>query len=251
VLVGTHPKRVYYYLATCEHQPIPSDSPNGPAAARIISPSLSSAASEEEEVDARTRSQLSPSPELDLSSPDFEDDTTPFSNRNPLMRGGTHPPTTTNISHNRRAVSPPLERDEHEFTQTASILLQRSRSQDSESKAEVKSERTPSLTDTSMEDSIPEEVEETEESAALRNSESAALLFGQVDHLSVHAIQPAFASSSPMLKPALEVETTRATFKSGLSDDVKMSDDDAWGWSELKSPENVELDELEDMFGNY
>ncbi|KAF2500617.1 hypothetical protein BU16DRAFT_253385 [Lophium mytilinum] len=251
VLVGTHPKRVYYYLTTSEHQPIPTDSPTGPAAARIISPSLSSAASEEEEADARTRSQLSPSPELDLSSPDFEDDSTPFSNRNPLMRGGPHPPTTSNISHNRRAVSPPLERDEHEFTQTASILLQRSRSQDSESKVEIKSERSPSLHDTSMQDSIPEEVEETEESAALRNSEAAAALFGHVDHLSVHAIQPAFASSSPMLKPHLEIETTRATFKSGLSDDVKMSDDETWGWSELKSPENVELDELEDMFGEY
>lgn len=253
VLVGTHPKRVYYYLTTCEHQPIPTDSPNGPTAARIISPSLSSAASEEEDVDARARSQLSPSPELDLSSPDFEDESTPFSNRNPLMRNGAHPPTSTNISHNRRAVSPPLERDEHEFTQTASILLQRSRSQtqDSESKPDIKFERSPSLTDTSMEDPIPEEVEETEESAALRNSEAAAALFGHVDHLTVHAIQPAFASSSPMLKPALEINISRANFKTGLSGDVKMTDDDSWAWSELKSPETVDLDELEDMFCDY
>lgn len=255
VLVGTHPKRVYYYLTTCPHQSIPSDSPNGPAAARIISPSLSSAASEEEEeLDARTRSQLSPSPELDLSSPEFEDDSTPFSNRNPLMRGGTHPPTSTNIAHNRRAVSPPLERDEKEFTQTASFLQQRSRIQASEANATSGSDES-QQTDTTMDGPIPEEVEETEESAALRNSEAAAALFGQVDHLSVHTIQHGFTSSSPLLKPHLEIEISRTTFKGGFGDgdDVKMVGDDefGWCWPELKSPENVDLDELEDLFGEY
>lgn len=251
VLVGTHPKRVYYYLTTCPHQPIPSDSPEGLSTARIISPSLSSAASEEEEeLDARTRSQLSPSPELDLSSPEFEDDSTPFSNRNPLMRSGTHPPTSSNISHNRRAVSPPLERDEREFTQTASSLQQRSRSRDAETTAAL-SGASQSAGDTAMDDPVPADIEETEESAALRNSEAAAALFGQVDHLAVHPMQHGFAASSPLLKPQLEIEISRVAFK-GDSDDVRMGGEEEWGWSEdLKSPENVELDELEDLFGEY
>lgn len=247
VLVGTHPKRVYYYLTTCPHQPIPSDSPEGPSTARIISPSLSSAASEEEEeLDARTRSQLSPSPELDLSSPEFEDDSTPFSNRNPLMRSGTHPPTSSNISHNRRAVSPPLERDEREFTQTASSLQQRSRSRDVEAITAL-SGASQSAGDTAMDDLVPADIEETEESAALRNSEAAAALFGQM-----HAMQHGFAASSPLLKPQLEIEISRVAFRAD-SDDVRMGGEEEFGcWSEdLKSPENIELDELEDLFGEY
>ena len=100
-----------------------------------------------------------------------------------------------------------------------------------------------------MDDLVPVDVEETEESAALRNSEAAAALFGQVDHPMPHGS----AASSPLLKPQLEIEISRAAFKSD-SDDVRMGGEEefGWGWSEdLKSPENVELDELEDLFGEY
>ena len=96
-----------------------------PSTARIITPSLSSAASEEEEggeeMDARSRDMRSPSPELDFS--DFENAEDPFSNR---------PPVTSTFSHSRRAQSPPLEKDEREFTMTASFLQQRRRSQEAE-----------------------------------------------------------------------------------------------------------------------
>ena len=104
-----------------------------------------------------------------------------------------------------------------------------------------------------MDDLVPVDVEETEESAALRNSEAAAALFGQVDHLVVQPMPHGFAASSPLLKPQLEIEISRAAFKSD-SDDVRMGGEEefGWGWSEdLKSPENVELDELEDLFGEY
>ncbi|KAF2464751.1 uncharacterized protein BDR25DRAFT_241786 [Lindgomyces ingoldianus] len=235
-LVGTHPKRVYYFLTTCAPQPIPADAGSGPATARIISPSLSSAASEEEDLEARSRDRMSPSPELDLSSPDFDDGTDPFSNQ-------THPPTTINIAHNRRAQSPPLERDEKEFTQTASFL-QRRRSEERERKTSSSSEETQS-TDVTMYE-IPE-VEETEESAARKNSETAAALFGAMDHVST--FQSDFASSSPMLKPALEIQMPPPMFKPV---DAKMTNDEfEWGWSEMKSPEHVELEELDDLFGGY
>ncbi|KAF2731750.1 hypothetical protein EJ04DRAFT_362030 [Polyplosphaeria fusca] len=241
VLVGTHPKRVYYFLTTCEHQPIPLDAGNAPAAtARIITPSLSSAASEEEDLDARARDRMSPSPELDLSSPEFDHGNDPFSSQ-------THPPTSANILHNRRAQSPPLEKDEKEFTQTASFLQQRRRSQaaEREKEASAPSETTQS-TDIIMEDIT--EVEETEESAARKNSETAAALFGFGQMDLGATFQPELAPSSPILKPT-SIEMPPPRFRPG---EMKMDTVDVdWSWSELKSPENIELDELDDLLGGF
>lgn len=263
VLIGTHPKRVYYYLTTSPHQPIPTGGLL-PTTARIISPSLSSAASEEGIDDdddneaeakphARTRAQLSPSPELDLSSPDFEDASTPFPNRGPLMRTTTHPPTISNIAHNRRAVSPPLERDEREFTLTASELQQRRRSRDAEAIAAARraAEEKAAMVagaDTAMGDEpvLAGVEEETEESAAIRNSEAAAALFGHVEPLGLGGHQ-AFGQSSPVLRAVGEARAFKG-------EDVRMGGEEeswGWGWSDLRSPENVELDELEDLFGEY
>ncbi|PVH99088.1 hypothetical protein DM02DRAFT_529790 [Periconia macrospinosa] len=234
-LVGTHPKRVYYFLSTCPHQPIPDDaSSNVPSAARIISPSLSSAASEEAD-EMRSRDVRSPSPELDLS--DYDDSVSdPFSNH-------THPPTTHNIAHNRRAQSPPLEKDEREFTQTASILQQRRRSQTAER------ERSASMTaqevskpDVTMSD-IPEI--EDEESAARKNSEIAVALFGQMEHAK---FEPHFGVSSPLLKPTFTMEVMPSTSKTS---EIKIdSIESDWSW-ESRGPESIELDELDDLFGAY
>ena len=237
-LVGTHPKRVYYFLTTCPHQPIPADAGNVPATARIISPSLSSAASEEEDAEARSRDRMSPSPELDLSSPEFDDGADPFSSQ-------THPPTSTNISHNRRAQSPPLEKDEKEFTQTASFLQQRRKSMEAERQRGTSSSAEPQTADVPMYD-IAESNEETEESAARKNSETAAALFG---HDNVSRFHPEFVSSSPLLKPTLAIDMPPPMFKSV---DLKMETGDSdWNWSEMKSPENIDLNELDDMFGEY
>ncbi|KAL1610022.1 hypothetical protein SLS60_001687 [Paraconiothyrium brasiliense] len=233
-LVGTHPKRVYYFLTTSPHQPIPEDAGSIPTAARIISPSLSSAASDDNDVDSHARDVRSPSPELDLS--DYDDAASdPFTN-------ATHQPTTHNIAHNRRAQSPPLEKDEREFTQTASSLQERRRS------AQAERERSASSTventqpaDVTMDD-IPELVE-SEESAARKNSETAAALFGQMQH---STFDPVLGISSPLLKSSLNIEMPPAVFKAGES--WAGNDDDEWA---MKSPENIELDELDDLFGNY
>lgn len=235
-LVGTHPKRVYYYLSTCPHQPIPVDAGNVPAAARIITPSLSSAASEEEDLEARSRDRMSPSPELDLS--DYDSNTSePFSNQ-------SHPPTTVNIAHNRRAQSPPLEKDEREFTQTASFLQQRRRSQEAERQrsASAPKEPTPNI-DVVMEE-VAQSIEETEESAARKNSEAAVALFGHMSHVS--SFQPTLALSSPALKSTLHIEMPPPSLKVAA---VKFPVyDDDW---EMKSPETIELDELDNLFDEY
>ncbi|CAO2647878.1 Nn.00g088000.m01.CDS01 [Neocucurbitaria sp. VM-36] len=235
-LVGTHPKRVYYFLSTCPHQPIPTDAGTVPAAARIISPSLSSAASEEEDMDARSRDRMSPSPELDLSDYD-SNSSDPFSSQ-------SHPPTTANIAHNRRAQSPPLEKDEREFTQTASFLQQRRRSQEAERERSTSaSVETAPASDVIM-DEVSLSVEETEESAARKNSEAAAALFGQMEHTA--SFQTALAPSSPALKPTLHIDMPPPSFKPS---EVKLEvDDDDW---HMKSPETIELDELDDLFDEY
>lgn len=236
-LVGTHPKRVYYFLSTSPHQPIPVDGAVIPAAARIISPSLSSAASEEEDMDARARARMSPSPELDLSDYD-ENGTDQFTSQ-------AHPPTTANIAHNRRAQSPPLEKDEREFTQTASFLQQRRRSQELERARSASAPTNPApATDVTMDEAHPS-VEETEESAARKNSEAAVALFGgALDAMSPFPL--AAAPSSPALKPTLHIDMPPPAFKpSGVKLEV---DDLDWG---MQSPESIELEELDDLFDQY
>lgn len=179
---------------------------------------------------------MSPSPELNLSTPEFEEDADPFSNQ-------SHPPTSINISHNRRAQSPPLERDEREFTQTATNLQQRRMSQEAERKR-ASSMTAPPQIDVVMEDSLSH-AEESEESAARKNSESAAMLFG---HMAT--FQTEIAPSSPLMKPALVIEMPPPPFKP-MESLKRERDDFDLSWAELKSPESIELDELEDLLGGY
>ena len=182
---------------------------------------------------------MSPSPELDLSTPDYDDGTDPFSSQ-------AHPPTTANISHNRRAQSPPLEKEEREFTQTATFLQQQRKSQE----AERKREAVPSAVGTVQPDVVMNDTPdlyETEECAARKNSEAAAVLFGHVDHVSV--FRSDFAPSSPVMKPMQSVEMPPPMFRPGeVRLDLKDLD---WNWSEMKSPEHVELDELDDLLDDY
>ncbi|MBE7179660.1 MAG: hypothetical protein INR71_00345 [Terriglobus roseus] len=322
-LIGTHPKRIYFFLTTCEHQEFPdpeevnAQNAQARAAARIITPSLSSnggsaagSHSGEEAQDEkrrRSRQQLSPSPELDLSmhetdlidnsnlpfdldmdldlDPDVASLTRTFSGRNSLSREQSHRPSDT-----RRAVSPPLEGDEREFTRTASelqALAQRKRveeeqererrasrelSQASGSVSAASSTGAPATpasagaseddVDIKMELSTPDlldghddeatnglvvvvDEDESEEACALRNSECAKELFGDAGVGMLSLASPLVKSvhfniSSPLVKPAVSVN-------------VGAGKPQSVGWSELelKSPENVDLDELDVLFDSY
>ncbi|KAF2021548.1 hypothetical protein BU24DRAFT_22462 [Aaosphaeria arxii CBS 175.79] len=242
-LVGTHPKRVYYFLTTSPHQPIPTNPSSAPSTARIISPSLSSATSEEaEDAEARSRDRMSPSPELEFSSyeEDEESDSNPFSNQ-------SHPPTSVNIAHNRRAQSPPLEKDEREFTQTASFLQQRRKSQEAESQRVSSSSAAGTQSTDVIMDDASQAMDETEESAARKNSETAAALFGSMSHLSnFHASD--LSPGSPLIKPVQSIETPHTALKRTASR-MEYPDLD-WNW-DPKGPEHIELDELEDLFDDY
>jgi len=193
---------------------------------------------------------MSPSPEIELHSPDLEDDNvdSPFADHTPFTRDGSHPSAPADHSHNRRAMSPALEKEEREFTQAASTLKQW-KSQESLQKSEV--------TSAPADDQISEPIDESEENAALRNSEAAAALFGQSD-ARLSYIEVAF-TSSPVIKTHayFEVQATRKPLQMDLGVanaastlDAEMGESN-WAWDELKSPENVELDELEDMFESY
>jgi hypothetical protein len=237
-LVGTHPKRVYYFLTTTPHQPIPADAANGAIMPRIVTPSLSSGVSEEEDMDARARARMSPSPELDLSDYDENGSADLFSSQ-------THPPTIANIAHNRRAQSPPLEKEEREFTMTASFLQQRRKSQEAERErsASLSAEAT-QASDVSMDD-VAQSIEESDDIAARKNSEAAAALFGHMANTSFD-----FSISSPALKSnALHLEMPPPMFK---PHEVKLEIADIdWSWSDMRSPEHIELEELDEMFGGY
>ncbi|KAL2796912.1 hypothetical protein BJX66DRAFT_126177 [Aspergillus keveii] len=140
-LIPIHPRKVYYYLTTYPRQSIPENSDDVIIPfieGKAMTPSVSSL-DDEEEAAARQRS---PSPEVDLSSPDFEEDGIDL---NGCGESGTarHSPDfpdhrRTRLFHSHRAASPPLEGDEREFTQTASAVRERASEQKASQLAQAK-----------------------------------------------------------------------------------------------------------------
>lgn len=125
-------KALFYYLTTCPHQPFPDnlDEVIMYAKQMMATPSVSSASVDQDEDDAmnRDRARLSPSPEVDLSPLEFEDhnlgDGSGTSSSGVSESFHAHR-NSHRLLHNNRAVSPPLEGDEREFTQTASSVRER------------------------------------------------------------------------------------------------------------------------------
>ena len=258
-----HPRRLYFFLTTMPRQPIPETVEAPPKARRIISPSLSSAsaADEEDERYNRSRQALSPSPEVDLSSPDLDEESAhapptpgaPFSGRNSVTRERS---ASATMPQNRRGGSPQLEREEHDFKATANALFEQAQQQRRNSQ-DVNMELADAVAGAEQEITVTMSIEESEESAALKNSEVAAALFGQADHLK--PLQQHIEFSSPVIEPqnALRIDTgvshrikeeavDHMTLEPGddTSKDVGMLSD----WDPLQSPENIELGDLDEWF---
>ena len=269
-LSPVHPRRLYFYLTTTPHQPIPETVESVPKPNRIISPSLSSAsAADEDERYNRQRTALSPSPEVDLSSPELEDENAddppptpgaPFSGRSSMSRERSA--SATNLARNRRAASPQLEHEERDFKQTASQLqAQRRNSQHSRQQSlDVKMSDEGDATAGASEGHEGMILEESEESAAQRNSEAAADLFsGYAEHLKpwaqYHQAGPTMEFSSPVIAPrnirkggeAMTLDLDAVVREKEREREVFM----AWEGDALQSPENVGVEELEDMFDAY
>lgn len=249
-LETVHPRRTYFYLTTCPHQAIPDPAttsnltPSYLTPQRsIISPSLSGAESsesrtdsQEDEQDAVRRRELSPSPEVDLSSPEFDDapcdddgsvaPPTPsgsFSGR--LVRGGSAQ------SNSRRGASPPLEKDEREFTLTARGMQRRKmngRLPSSDSPAQL-----------------------GEPSKASKERDLDGDLFMDSRHSHLNAAQGLV--SSPAMKPTMLplMQTGSALGKRNwgdMSEEVWIRESEDW---DSRSPEMVGLEELDGMLYGY
>ncbi|KAL9128374.1 MAG: hypothetical protein Q9217_002928 [Psora testacea] len=266
-LTSVHPRKIYYYLTTTPRQELPADSSDlfassralgGKGGKRIISPSISSASVDEdtEAAEERKREALSPSPEVDLSSNEFDgiahgpeiDFVTPstpgpsFSGRSSLARDGSNGSTSeTVLLHNHRAASPPLEGDEKEFTQTASSVRMRGMSLDD-----------PLVLPTVETAKVPQG-EEDEEMKAKANREAAEALFGTRHPPEL----PMAIMSSPQVRPLHTVNEENIEVRSQGGGDVVMHEscmsvlgDSGMGLTwDTREPEDIQIEDLDDLFG--
>lgn len=224
---------------------------------RIISPSISNASidGDSEGVEDRKRAAISPSPEVDLSNPDLDDDVPvdddlnspptragSFSRRSSLNRDGTNGSISDGL--NQSAARPPMEKDEKEFTQTASSMRMK---RVSFNKQDIR----PS---TESEDLVAEyNLEETEEEKAKKNQEAAATLFG--GHHENSQQMGLSILSSPHVKPMhaqLFIETLsrreQGTVDLEMKESTILGDSGFW---DIRPPESIELDELDDLFCGF
>lgn len=123
-LETVHPRRTYYYLTTCPYLPLPDAT--SAQHSSMVTPSLASSISTTEETEADRRRELSMSPEVDLSSPELDDleDDLPIPGTPMGSASGRQRPVH-NVARAHKADEPPLEKDEKEFTQTADGLQKR------------------------------------------------------------------------------------------------------------------------------
>ncbi|KAI9151675.1 hypothetical protein HJFPF1_08884 [Paramyrothecium foliicola] len=122
-LEAVHPRRTYFFLTTCPRQPLPDPSTVPSNRSAIVTPSVSlTDDSGSDDAEGRRR-ELSPSPEVDLSPPEFDDvdDDVVM----PMTPIGSLPTRYIRYPRDLRRDSPPLEKDEREFTQTADVLQKR------------------------------------------------------------------------------------------------------------------------------
>ncbi|KAI9737038.1 MAG: hypothetical protein M1834_000628 [Cirrosporium novae-zelandiae] len=272
-LIPVHPRKVFFYLTTSPHQELPDNSDDilPPAAPRVISPSLSSESIDQDEEANRERQTMSPSPEVDLSSPEFDDfdGDSPGGPPTPGSFSGipslNSNPTEQQLSQNSRHSQCALEGDEVDFQYTANSMQTRSFTSQSDSRMNESNESdpiaNPELDEQGM--SITAESDETPEMSERRNKEAADVLFGSnlnMNHGVVMSSQSSIGGSSPMVKAKdmqLSIDVTGKKLELSSKEDTMMMVGDSGMYSlgggmwDLKSPETVELEELDDMFGEF
>ena len=224
---------------------------------------------EEDERYNRSRQAMSPSPEVDLSSPELEEEDAqepptpgaPFSKRNSVARSRSA--SASNLSHNRRGASPQLEHEERDFKQTANALYEQAqqRRNSQQSQQDVNMEQSDTVAGAEQEEAgVSMSIEESDESVALKNSEVAAALFGHADYLKTMEPHNMELFSSPIIQPQHTLHGDMVATKEERRDEpmeamaldthpkefASMAD-----WDTLQSPENVELAELDDLFDAY
>jgi hypothetical protein len=222
-LEAVHPRRTYFYLTTCPHLPLPD--PYTVQRSAVVTPSLSSSGSttEDTDIDGDRRRELSLSPEVDLSSPEFDgvEEDYPVPGTSIGSVPSRQRPLHT-LARLHKSEEPPLEKDEKEFTQTADGLQKR------RARGELLS-ATPA-DQLSIDDGMQHEQ-----------------LFGEPHRNFFPSFIPYMAfMTSPAMRPTL-------TIPAPMKRDGEME-----GWSKLdamldwdKSPETIELDELDGLLNDF
>ena len=217
---------------------------------------------------------MSPSPEVDLSSPELDQENIehpptpgggPFSSRNSIARDSR----SSSLSQHRRGASPQLEHEERDFKQTASQLYEQAQLRRNSQQHDVNMDQTDAKMGAEQDDSnVSMSIEDAEASVAMKASDDLAALFGNVESISLPATHSMTEFSSPVIKPQtalmVGIEQNTSPRKTERHDermdymtlDISQTHafalpDTAIYWDNLQSPENIELAELDDMFDAY
>ncbi|KAJ8061252.1 hypothetical protein OCU04_010321 [Sclerotinia nivalis] len=219
-LETVHPRRTYFYLTTYPHQPIPD--PSQLPQRTIITPSISSADSVADEPD-RSRCD---SPEVDLSSEEYDDDDSVI----PPTPTGSFSGRFERPVRNNRASSVGLEKDEKEFTQTARGMQKRRFSGEPPSKPSDMTDMPSNISDTPM------------------KSVESDPFFGESRGLTVS--NTAVFMNSPAMKPVFASKKSWDSTLETSHTNWAPAKIETLDW-DTRSPENVELDELDGMLDGY
>ncbi|EPS43947.1 hypothetical protein H072_2119 [Dactylellina haptotyla CBS 200.50] len=229
-LITTHPKRTYFFLTNTEHQPIPEF--ELPMPVRVVSPAPTDEAEEEEE--ERRRRVPSPSPEIEFFDHDHEDDQEDLDDTTSIFsRDRSGSPSSRN--------SPPLEGDEQEFSDSAISLSIKHRSASRDLREGVP---TPPLP---MEEETIEQEHHTTFLAPY-NLHTPAMPHPSpvVRPVSPKAVDGAASTNTAGSRKSLEVITSLRLGDSTSPETYKYE-----SWSDLKSPETVNLNELDLLLGGF
>lgn len=225
-LETVHPRRTYFYLTTYPHQPIPD--PTQLPQRSIITPSISSAESISEDPE-QSRCE---SPEVDLSSEEYDDDDsiTP-----PTPTGSfSVPGRFEHLQRSNRTSSVGLEKDEKEFTQLARGVQKRRFSGESPKKpSDMNDMPSSNISDTPM---------RSVESDPFFEASRGLPTSNPVGFMNSPAMKPISASKKSW---DANVETSNANWMTASGKVDTLDDFDS------RSPENVELDELDGLFEDF
>jgi len=249
-LIPVHPRKVFFYLTTQPRMPLPEASddilPPPLISVKNLTPSVSdqSQVDDDLELDHRNRARFSPSPEVELYSPELDNDDpmqSPTPGEHFSARSSLNPDGTPDVRRRpNRAPSPPLEADERGFTETATAV-----------RARGMSLRNPTIQASVEVDDKVQSIEVSDETPELRQKRDQELgleLFGQ-SNPSLHNAEQRPFTSSPMIhaRQYHQSATGKMDLTLQLDDDIEMGDA---SWS-LMSPEQIDVDELDVLFTGF